>query len=84
MAETYQLLDGKKAAEALREEIAHATVGVKEKLGRAPHLAAVLVGGGRSQQDLRSQQSEGLRQGGFPVNVGEKSRPTSPKRSCWR
>lgn len=44
MAETYQLLDGKKAAEALREEIAHATVGVKEKLGRAPHLAAVLVG----------------------------------------
>ena len=41
---TFLLLDGKAASEALRQEIAHSTVGVKEKLGRAPHLAAVLVG----------------------------------------
>ncbi|MBP6310909.1 MAG: bifunctional methylenetetrahydrofolate dehydrogenase/methenyltetrahydrofolate cyclohydrolase FolD [Flavobacteriales bacterium] len=41
---TYQLLDGKRASKAIREEIAKEARAVNEKRGRAPHLAAVLVG----------------------------------------
>lgn len=41
---TYQLLDGKRASKAIREEIAKEAKAVNEKRGRAPHLAAVLVG----------------------------------------
>jgi methylenetetrahydrofolate dehydrogenase (NADP+)/methenyltetrahydrofolate cyclohydrolase len=41
---TYQLLDGKRCSEAVRAEIAHGAAAVKEQRGRAPHLAAILVG----------------------------------------
>lgn len=41
---TYQLLDGKRCGEALKAEIARGAAEVKAKRGRAPHLAAVLVG----------------------------------------
>ncbi|MFZ1687709.1 MAG: bifunctional methylenetetrahydrofolate dehydrogenase/methenyltetrahydrofolate cyclohydrolase FolD [Flavobacteriales bacterium] len=41
---TYQLLDGKRCGDALRAEIAKSAAEVKAKRGRAPHLAAVLVG----------------------------------------
>ena len=44
MSTTYQLLDGKHCGDALRIEIAKGAAEVKEKRGRAPHLAAVLVG----------------------------------------
>ena len=40
----YQLLDGNRASEAIRNEITKYAKEVKEKRGRAPHLAAVLVG----------------------------------------
>jgi methylenetetrahydrofolate dehydrogenase (NADP+) / methenyltetrahydrofolate cyclohydrolase len=41
---TYQLLDGKRCSEALKAQIAKGAADVKEARGRAPHLAAVLVG----------------------------------------
>lgn len=41
---TYQLLDGKSASEAIRGRIAQEAAEVKAQRGRAPHLAAVLVG----------------------------------------
>ncbi|MCB9169135.1 MAG: bifunctional 5,10-methylene-tetrahydrofolate dehydrogenase/5,10-methylene-tetrahydrofolate cyclohydrolase [Flavobacteriales bacterium] len=41
---TYQLLDGKRAAKAVRERIAEEVAAMKREGGRAPHLAAVLVG----------------------------------------
>lgn len=41
---TYQLLDGKRASDAIRREIAEQAAGIKVRRGRAPHLAAVLVG----------------------------------------
>ncbi|MFZ1687055.1 MAG: tetrahydrofolate dehydrogenase/cyclohydrolase catalytic domain-containing protein, partial [Flavobacteriales bacterium] len=41
---TYQLLDGKRCGDALRAEIAKSAAELKAKRGRAPHLAAVLVG----------------------------------------
>ncbi len=44
MDTTYQLLDGKRCAEALYKEIAAKAAEVKSERGRAPHLAAVLVG----------------------------------------
>jgi methylenetetrahydrofolate dehydrogenase (NADP+)/methenyltetrahydrofolate cyclohydrolase len=42
--DTYQLLDGKRCGDALRERIAQEAAGIKTVRGRAPHLAAVLVG----------------------------------------
>jgi methylenetetrahydrofolate dehydrogenase (NADP+) / methenyltetrahydrofolate cyclohydrolase len=41
---TYQLLDGKRCGDALRAEIAKGAAEMKAQRGRAPHLAAVLVG----------------------------------------
>ena len=41
---TYQLLDGKAYADALKARIAHEAAAVKVRRGHAPHLAAVLVG----------------------------------------
>ncbi|MBK9176003.1 MAG: bifunctional methylenetetrahydrofolate dehydrogenase/methenyltetrahydrofolate cyclohydrolase FolD [Flavobacteriales bacterium] len=41
---TYQLLDGRRCSEALKTRIAHEAAEVKAARGRAPHLAAVLVG----------------------------------------
>ena len=41
---TYQLLDGKRCGEALNADIAAKAAEVKAERGRAPHLAAVLVG----------------------------------------
>ncbi|HRH36981.1 MAG TPA: bifunctional 5,10-methylenetetrahydrofolate dehydrogenase/5,10-methenyltetrahydrofolate cyclohydrolase [Flavobacteriales bacterium] len=43
-ATTFQLLDGKRCSDALKAEIAKAAAEVKAGRGRAPHLAAVLVG----------------------------------------
>ncbi len=41
---THQLLDGIRASNAIRERIAQEAAGIKARRGRAPHLAAVLVG----------------------------------------
>ncbi len=41
---TYQLLDGKRCGDALRADIAAKAAVVKADRGRAPHLAAILVG----------------------------------------
>lgn len=40
----HQLLDGIRASNAIRERIALEAAGIKARRGRAPHLAAVLVG----------------------------------------
>lgn len=40
----YQLLDGKRCGDALRARVAEGAQRVKQDRGRAPHLAAVLVG----------------------------------------
>jgi methylenetetrahydrofolate dehydrogenase (NADP+)/methenyltetrahydrofolate cyclohydrolase len=42
--EAYRLLDGRRAAAAIRERIKTEAERVKQARGRAPHLAAVLVG----------------------------------------
>lgn len=42
--DTYQLLDGKRCGDALRARIAEEAATIKAQRGRAPHLAAVLVG----------------------------------------
>ncbi len=43
-ATTFQLLDGTRCSDALKADIAKAAAEVKAARGRAPHLAAVLVG----------------------------------------
>ncbi len=40
----HQLLDGKRASNAIRERVAQEAAEIKARRGRAPHLAAVLVG----------------------------------------
>jgi methylenetetrahydrofolate dehydrogenase (NADP+) / methenyltetrahydrofolate cyclohydrolase len=53
---TYRSLDGKRASDAIRREIADKAVEVKARRGRAPHLAAVLVGNdGASQTYVESK-----------------------------
>ena len=44
MTSTFQLLDGKRCGDALKEEIARGAQQVKADRGRVPHLAAVMVG----------------------------------------
>lgn len=45
MPGTYQLLDGKRCGDALKADIAKQAAALRLRRGRAPHLAAVLVGG---------------------------------------
>lgn len=53
---SHQLLDGKRASDAIRREIAAKAVEVKARRGRPPHLAAVLVGNdGASQTYVESK-----------------------------
>ncbi|MBL7980920.1 MAG: bifunctional methylenetetrahydrofolate dehydrogenase/methenyltetrahydrofolate cyclohydrolase FolD [Flavobacteriales bacterium] len=63
---TYQLLDGKQCSEAVRADIASQAAVVTAQRGRAPHLAAVLVGNdGASrtyvESKVRACQSVGFR-----------------------
>lgn len=60
---TYQLLDGRKASKALRATIAAKAAEVKAQRGRAPHLAAVLVGedgASRTYVDSKVQACESV------------------------
>ncbi|MBK9513910.1 MAG: bifunctional 5,10-methylene-tetrahydrofolate dehydrogenase/5,10-methylene-tetrahydrofolate cyclohydrolase [Flavobacteriales bacterium] len=75
---THQLLDGIRASNAIRERIAQEAAGIKARRGRAPHLAAVLVGeDGASRTYVESKvkacQSVGFRSSLIrrPANTAE-------------
>ena len=74
----HQLLDGKRASNAIRERIAQEAAEIKARRGRAPHLAAVLVGeDGASRTYVESKvkacQSVGFRSSLIkrPANTAE-------------
>ena len=53
------LLDGKTTADTLKKEIAQAVEGIKNKGGKTPHLAAILVGGdGASETYVNSKERD--------------------------
>ncbi len=62
---TAQLLDGKRCGEALRAEIAKGAAEVKARRGRAPHLAAILVGNDGASRTYVESKVKSCEQVGF-------------------
>lgn len=60
-----QLLDGKRCGEALRAEIAKGAAEVKARRGRAPHLAAILVGNDGASRTYVESKVKSCEQVGF-------------------
>ena len=79
---TAQLLDGKRCGEALRAEIAKGAAEVKARRGRAPHLAAILVGNDGASRTYVESKVKSCEQVGFrstlvqlPETTTEDARP---------
>ena len=73
------LLDGKATAEAIKKEIAQAVQELKNKTGKIPHLAAILVGNDGASETYVSSKERDCREVGmnssvfrFPDTVTEK------------
>ncbi|HQW05166.1 MAG: bifunctional 5,10-methylene-tetrahydrofolate dehydrogenase/5,10-methylene-tetrahydrofolate cyclohydrolase [Flavobacteriales bacterium] len=62
---TYQLLDGKRCSEALKQSIAEGAAAVKSKRGRPPHLAAILVGNDGASKTYVEAKVKACEQVGF-------------------
>jgi methylenetetrahydrofolate dehydrogenase (NADP+) / methenyltetrahydrofolate cyclohydrolase len=60
-----QLLDGKKTAQSIKEEIAERVIALKQEGKRAPHLAAVLVGNDGASQTYVSHKVKACEEVGF-------------------
>ena len=77
-ATTYKLLDGKAASIAIRERIAEQAAAIAAKRGRAPHLAAVLVGEDGASRTYVENKVKACEKAGFkstlvhrPATIGE-------------
>ena len=75
---TYQLLDGKAASAAIREDIAAKTAALIASRGRAPHLAAVLIGEDGASRTYVDNKVKACEKVGFqstlikrPANISE-------------
>ncbi len=75
---TYQLLDGKAASAAIREDIAAKTAALIASRGRAPHLAAVLIGDDGASRTYVDNKVKACEKVGFqstlikrPANISE-------------
>ncbi|MBU0763919.1 MAG: bifunctional 5,10-methylene-tetrahydrofolate dehydrogenase/5,10-methylene-tetrahydrofolate cyclohydrolase [Bacteroidetes bacterium] len=60
-----QLIDGKKTAEEIRQEIALEVSRIKESGGKAPHLAAVLIGNDGASETYVAHKVKACEQVGF-------------------
>ena len=74
-----KLIDGKKIAATIKEEIAGEVKRIKEQDGKVPHLAAILVGEDPASQTYVNNKSRSCEQVGFdsstyrfPADVSEK------------
>lgn len=70
---THQLLDGRIASKAIRAEIAVNAAEVKSKRGRAPHLAAVLVGDDGASRTYVESKVKACESVGFRSTLVRKS-----------
>ncbi|MDQ3100852.1 MAG: bifunctional methylenetetrahydrofolate dehydrogenase/methenyltetrahydrofolate cyclohydrolase FolD [Bacteroidota bacterium] len=62
---TYRSLDGKTASEAIRNEIAAQAARITQKRGRAPHLAAVLIGDDGASRTYVENKVKACEKAGF-------------------
>ncbi|MBW6497647.1 MAG: bifunctional 5,10-methylene-tetrahydrofolate dehydrogenase/5,10-methylene-tetrahydrofolate cyclohydrolase, partial [Bacteroidales bacterium] len=74
-----ELIDGKKIAESIKKEIAIEVERMKDKGGKVPHLAAILVGEDPASQTYVNSKSKACHEVGFdsstyrfPADVSEK------------
>ncbi len=74
-----KLIDGKKIASAIKDEIAVEVKRIKDQHGKVPHLAAILVGDDPASQTYVSSKGKACEQVGFdsstyrfPADVSEK------------
>jgi len=72
------LIDGKKIAEKIKEEIAAEVKGIKDRDGKIPHLAAILVGEDAASQTYVNSKAKACHEVGFdsstyrfPADVSE-------------
>ncbi len=74
---TYQLLDGKQCSEAVRADIASKAAAVTVQRGRAPHLAAVLVGNDGASRTYVESKVRACESVGFRSSLIELSTNTT-------
>ncbi|QQR86488.1 MAG: bifunctional 5,10-methylenetetrahydrofolate dehydrogenase/5,10-methenyltetrahydrofolate cyclohydrolase [Flavobacteriales bacterium] len=74
---TYQLLDGKRCGDAVRAEIAKGAAEVTAKRGRAPHLAAVLVGNDGASRTYVESKVKACESVGFRSSLIERPASTT-------
>jgi methylenetetrahydrofolate dehydrogenase (NADP+)/methenyltetrahydrofolate cyclohydrolase len=74
-----ELIDGKKIAESIRNEIAIEVERIKDRDGKVPHLAAILVGEDPASETYVSSKSKACNEVGFdsstyrfPADISEK------------
>ncbi len=69
---TYQLIDGKATSEKIKEEIAREVALIKEKGGKIPHLAAVLIGNDGASQTYVNAKVKACEKVGFKSTLVRK------------
>ncbi len=74
-----KLIDGKKISATMKDEIAAEVIRIKDKNGKVPHLAAILVGEDPASQTYVNNKAKACEKVGFdssnyrfPVDVSEK------------
>lgn len=65
----YQIIDGKKVASQIKEEIAAEVVDIKKKGGKIPHLVAILVGTDAASETYVSHKEKACERVGFRSTV---------------
>lgn len=69
MSETYTILDGRKIANEIKDEIEHEVVDMKNKHAKAPHLAAILVGDDGASQTYVNNKIKACKRVGFEYTL---------------
>lgn len=70
---TYELLDGKAASAAIRDEIGRKAAILKAQRGRPPHLAAILVGNDGASQTYVENKVKACEKAGFESTLIRRS-----------
>lgn len=69
MSDSYQILDGRKVADEIKDEIAQEVASIKSKGHRAPHLAAILVGDDGASQTYVNNKIKACKKVGFEYTL---------------
>ena len=64
-----QILDGKLASQAIKEDLAHKISLLKAQAKKIPHLAAILVGSNAGKRNLRGFKSKELQSNRNHINL---------------